>query len=169
MNQEQQVVNDFFSKFKKYNTEILAMSWILIAICFMVHLVVVLVGYESMVQSTFLFDKENRMTVGLLLFLSPILGFLRMFPYWTFNKNRKNTALNELLKYHPIDRKQICNMMCEKLIKFMLKLLLYNIVILVFMGLLRGEIISWIYLFYVFILTFVWPVIINIIWIYVKK
>ncbi len=169
MNQEQQVVNDFFSKFKKYNTEILAMSWILIAICFMAHLVVVLVGYEGMMQSTFLFDKENRMTVGLLLFLSPILGFLRMLPYWTFNKNRKSTALNELLKYHPVDRKLICNMMCEKLIKFMLKILVYNMLVLVFLGLLTGEGIIWSNLFLICILTFVWPVIINIIWIKIEK
>ena len=169
MNSEQKVVKDFFDKFGNYNTTTIAMSGMLIVICFVFQFFVAIAGFDTMIRTTILYNEDYSVTFGAALFVGPIMGFLRILPYQTFNMNQKSKAVSEILKYHPIDKKAIRNMKIEKLAKFMFKVTIVSMVIQVLRCIFKGYEISWFNLLYIFVLSFVWPLVVNVIPIWLEN
>lgn len=169
MNSEQIKVKNFFDKFMLHNSEIVGMSWILIAICFIFQFLIVLSGLDVMIRTTILLNEDYSTTFAIMAFVGPILGYLRLLPYQTFNMNRKSTAVKEILKYHPIDKKMVRNRKVQILVKFMLKVTLASIVIHIFSYILRGHDTSWFNILCIVVHTLVWSVVVNIIPIYLEK
>lgn len=169
MNSEQLKIKNFFDKFILQNSAIVGMSWILIAVCFIFQFIDSLFGFDTMIRTAILYHEDWSVTFITATLVGPILGYLRLLPYQTFNMNQKSTAVKEILKYHPIDKKMIRNRKVQILVKFMFKVTLASIMIHIFSHMLRGIDTSWFNILYIVVLTFVWSVAVNMIAIYLEK
>lgn len=169
MKSEKEIVKDFFYHFGNHNTTTIALSWILLAICFVFQFFTALGGFETMIRSTILYDADFSSAFVVALFVGPIMGYLRILPFQTFNMNQKTTAIREILKYHPIDKKIIRKVKIEKLIKFMFKVVIVSMVICIFRCWVKGYGVSWFDLLCIFVLSFIWPVLVNAVAIYVER
>jgi len=169
MKAEKKVIKDFFYEFGNYNTVTIALSWILLGICFIFQFFVAIAGYETMIRATIRYDADFSTTFANALFVGPIMGYLRNLPYQTFSMNQKSTAIREILKYHPIDKKVIREVKIEKLVMFMFKVTVVSMVIQLLKCWVKGYEVSWFDLLCIFVFSFVWPVLVNAVAIYIEK
>jgi len=166
---EKKVVKDFFAKLGEYNTFIIGYSWSVLAICFIFQFFTALGGFETMIRASVLYGADFVIAFVVGPLVGPIMGYVRILPFQTFSMNQKFVSISEILKYHPIDKNVIRKVKLEKIIKFMQKVTIASIAIYLFRCWVKGYGVSWFDLLCIFVLSFVWPVLVNAVVLYIEK
>ena len=166
---EKKVIKEFFAQFGEYNTFIIGLSWSAIAIFLAFQFFTALGGFETMIRAMILYDADFSASFVLGLFVGPTMGYFRIMPFQTFLMNQKYVSIREVLKYHPIDKNVIRKVKLEKIVKFMQKITSASLAIYLLSCWIKGCGVSWFDLLCIFVLSFVWPVLVNAVAIYMEK
>ena len=169
MMKEKKVVKEFFVRFGEYNTIIIGLSWLMIAGCFIFQFFTALGGFETMIRASALYGADFAVAFIVGPIVGPVMGYVRILPFQTFLMNQKYVSISEILKYHPIDRNVIRKLKLEKIVKFMLKVTIVSLAIYLLRCWVKGYGISWFDIVCIVVLSFVWPILVNAVALYMEK
>lgn len=99
------------------------------------------------------------------------IGNQRIHPFEAYTENTKRRKLSEILKYYPIDRKEVKKMKLFYVVRIMAKVSVVSLLVQLYFTHIDTSVqgISWINFVYVFIMSFVVPVAWNAVYIYFEK
>lgn len=100
-----------------------------------------------------------------------MIGHLRIQPFESHTENQKTRKFSEILKYYPIDRKEVKKMKLFYVARIMAKVSVASLVVQLWWAYTEASVhgISWMNFVYVFMLSFVVPVVGNAIYIHFEK
>ncbi len=165
MNLEERKVEDFFEKFKKINTNSWA-SWFFVGLC----LLFLVIGCAAPVQAYL----EGKDDVGFLMIVivsmvAPLTAYMRINPLTLYTEGQKGREILDIVKYYPINRREIKKYKIICMTKFMAKVLPFCMLAQIPATLYDYGKLSIINFLYIFVAVFAWPVIFNIVGIVFEK
>lgn len=114
-------------------------------------------------------EQVDRIMLVVVGALGPAIAYMRIQPYTLYMENQKNRTMFDLLKYYPVDRKEIKKMKTFYMIRFMAKLLPICILAQIPATIWEYGTFTWINVVFISVAVFVWPVIWGIIVIWTEK
>lgn len=165
MDSEQIKVREFFKRFQNADTK----SWVA---WFFVGLGVLfmLIGCVGPAQAYMdTKDESNTIMLVILAYVGPFIAYMRIQPYIMYMENQKKRTFFELLKYYPIDKKEIKKMKTEYMIKFLVKLLPFCMLAQIPATIYDYGAVSIINFIYIIVVAFIWPVICGLAFIWLEQ
>lgn len=154
MNLEQIKVREFFKRFLHTNWRSAGM-WLFEG--FMVFMFLIACAMPA--QEYMGGEEIDRIMFVFLGALGPAIAALRVQPYTNYMENQKGRQIFDLLKYYPVDKKEIKKMKTMYMLKFMVKLLPACIVAQVPATLWGYGTFTCMNFMFIIAVAFVWPVI----------
>ena len=154
MNLEQIKVREFFKRFLHTNWRSAGMWFFEGFMVFMFLIACAMPAQEYMGG-----EEIDRIMFVFLGALGPAIAALRVQPYTNYMENQKGRQIFDLLKYYPVDKKEIKKMKTMYMLKFMVKLLPACIVAQVPATLWGYGTFTCMNFMFIIAVAFVWPVI----------
>lgn len=167
VNPEQIKLQSFFRKFIKENWRSGGI-WFLEGFLVFLFLIACVTPVQEYLGGQASGDVDCVMLV-LIGALGPAIAYMRIQPYTLYMENQKNRTIVDLLKYYPINRKEIKKMKTVYMIRFMAKLLPICILLQIPVTIWEYKTISWINVIFVVTAAFIWPIIWGMMAIWTEK
>ena len=158
-------VNKFFDNFKKIDPNSWA-SWFFVGLC----LLFLVLGCAAPAQAYWeAKDDGDFLMIIIVSMVGPLTAYMRINSLTLYTENQKGREILDLLKYHPIDRKEIKKYKIICMTKFMAKVLPFCMLAQIPATLYDYGKLSIINFLYIFVAVFAWPIIFNIVGIIFEK
>lgn len=157
MNSEQTKVREFYKRFLHTNWRSVGMWFVEGFMVFMFLIACAMPAQEYMGGEAS--EEIDRIMYVFLGFLGPAIAALRVQPYTSYTENQKGRQLFDLLKYYPVDKKEIKKMKTMYMLKFMVKLLPACMIAQIPATLWGYGTFTWMNFVFIIAVAFVWPVI----------
>ena len=158
-------VNKFFDNFKKIDPNSWA-SWFFVGLC----LLFLVIGCAAPAQAYWeAKDDGDFLMIIIVSMVGPLTAYMRINSLTLYTENQKGREILDLLKYHPIDRKEIKKYKIICMTKFMAKVLPFCMLAQIPATLYDYGKLSIINFLYIFVAVFAWPIIFNIVGIIFEK
>lgn len=154
MNLEQIKVRDFFKRFLHTNWKSAGM-WFFEGFMVFIFLIACMMPVQEFMGG----EEIDRIMFVFLGALGPAIAVLRVQPYTNYVENQKGRQIFDLLKYYPVDKKEIKKMKTMYMLKFMVKLLPACIVAQIPATFWGYGTFTWMNFVFIIGVAFVWPVI----------
>lgn len=165
MNPEQIKVREFFKRFLRTNWSSMSM-WLLEGFMLLMFLIACAMPVQEYISGEA--DLKGVMSVFLGV-LGPAIAVLRVQPYTNYMENQKGRHIFDLLKYYPVEKKEIKKMKTVYMLKFMAKLLPVCIVAQIPATLWSYGPFTWMNFMFIIAVAFVWPVIWGLVAIWTER
>ena len=154
MNLEKIKVEKFFNQL--WNKSVSkAVSWFLIGIFLFIIMILCMMPAQGLFVET---EDSPWLMPGVLTMLSFMMIYFREIPYNQYTDNQKSRFMSEILRYHPIDKKEIWKHKMLKLVSFLGKVTGAGLILQIVMALIAYKSISWLNFFYIIVFLFVFPI-----------
>ncbi len=165
MNVEQQKVRKIYKELSRKGTSFV-FSWIVIALVMLMHLVYNFVPVQLLLE-----DWDGNIIPFWMAITGVAIGNLRIYPFEGYTENAKKRKFSEILRYYPIDRKEVKKMKLFYVARIMAKVSVVSLFVQLYFTHIDTSVqgISWENFVYVFIMSFVVPVAWNAVYIYFEK
>lgn len=165
MNAEETKVREFFKKFQKIDTNSWA-AWFFVGL----GLLFLVIGCTAPAQAYLdIEDEAGKLMLVIISFVGPLTAYMRINPLTVFTENQKGRTIFDLVKYYPIDKKEIKKLKIIRMTKFMVKVLPFCMLAQIPATLYDYGTLSINNFLYIFVLAFVWPVVFNVVGILIEK
>ena len=165
MNPEEIKVNRFFDKLKKIDTNSWA-SWFFVGLCLMFLVIGCAAPAQAYLEAK---DNEGFLMIVIVSFVGPLTAYMRINPLTVYTENQKGRTILDLLKYYPVNKKEIKKYKIICMTKFMAKVLPFCMLAQIPATLYDYGQLSVINFLYIFLAVFVWPVLFNVVSIIFEK
>ena len=151
MKLEETKIEEFFDRLLK-NSMAKVGSWVLTGIfLFLIMILCLLPAQEILAEDGWL------MPAALLVMLTYLMLTFRSRLYDQYNENQKSRFMTDILKYHPINRKEVWKHKIKKLVTFLAKVTGVGLVLQIVVALIAYQTISWLNFFYIIVYMFIFP------------
>ena len=165
MNPEETKVKEFFEKLKKIDMNSWA-SWFFVGL----GLLFLVIGCAAPAQAYLdIEDEAGKLMLVIISFTGPLTAYMRINQFTVYTENQKGRTILDLVKYYPINKKEIKRYKIVCMTKFMAKVLPICMLAQIPATLYDYGSISIINFLYIFVAAFVWPVVFNVIGIIFEK
>jgi len=157
MNVEQIKVREFYKRFLHTNWSSTSMWFYEVLMVFIFLIACMIPAQEYIGREAS--EEIDRIMCVVLGALGPAIACLRVLPYTMYTENQKGRAIYDLLKYYPVEKKEILKMKTMYMLKFMAKLLPVCVVAQIPATLWGYGTFTWMNFVFIIAVAFVWPVI----------
>lgn len=161
MNPEQSKVRKIYTELSRQGFSFVG-CWIGIAFFSLFHAFLFVVPIQQMPL-----DGGGESFRFWVMITGALIGYLRIRPFENYSENLKQRKFKAILKYYPIDRKEVQKMKLFYVVRIMAKVSLVSLLVQLYWSYTEG--ISWMNFVYVFVMSFVVPVVANAIYIHFEK
>ena len=165
MNPEQRKVREFFKRYQNKDTKSWA-TWFLICFFVFIMLIACVVPVQAYTEVK---DSGDAILLVMLTFVGPAVACMRIQPYTMYMENQKGRQIFDLIKYYPIDKKEIKKMKTIYMIRFMTKLLPFCMLAQIPATIYDYGKLSVLNFLYILAIAFVWPVIMGMFAIWTER
>lgn len=165
MNVEQQKVRKIYKALSRNGLQFV-LCWIKIGSVMFIHLLFYMIPFQL------LLNKAEGSFVPFWMTLTGVaIGNLRIHPFEGYTENSKRRKFSEILRYYPIDRKEVKKMKLFYVARIMAKVSVVSLLVQLYFTHIEDSVqgISWENFVYVFMMSFVVPVVWNAIYIHFEK
>ena len=155
MNSEKIKVEKFFNRLWDKSVS-KAVSWFLIGIFLFLIMILCMMPAQGLFVET---EDSPWLMPGVLTMLSFMMVYFREIPYNQYTENQKSRFMSEILRYHPINKKEIQKSKNLKLVSFLGKVTGVGLVLQIVVSLIAYQSISWLNFFYIIVFVFGFPVV----------
>ena len=165
MNLEQSKVRKIYTELSRKGTSFV-FCWIVIALVMLMHLVYNFVPVQLLLE-----DWDGNIIPFWMAITGVAIGNLRIYPFEGYTENAKKRKFSEILRYYPIDRKEVKKMKLFYVVRIMAKVSVVSLFVQLYFTHIEDSVqgISWMNFVYVFLMSFVVPVAWNAVYIYFEK
>ena len=165
MNLEQSKVRKIYTELSRKGTSFV-FCWIVIALVMLMHLVYNFVPVQLLLE-----DWDGNIIPFWMAITGVAIGNLRIYPFEGYTENAKKRKFSEILRYYPIDRKEVKKMKLFYVVRIMAKVSVVSLFVQLYFTHIETSVqgISWMNFVYVFLMSFVVPVAWNAVYIYFEK
>ena len=154
MNLEKIKVEKFFNQL--WNKSVSkAVSWFLVGLFIFLIMLLSMMPAQGLLVET---EDSPWLMPGVLTMLSFMMVYFREMPYNQYTDNQKSRFMSEILRYHPIDKKEIWKNKMLNLVSFLSKVTGAGLVLQIVVALIAYKSISWLNFFYIIVFLFVFPI-----------
>ena len=158
MNPEEIKVKDFYEKLKKINANHWA-SWFFVGLC----LLFLIIGCFAPAQAYFeAKDDVDFLMIMIASLVGPLTAYMRINWLTLYTEEQKGRAILDILKYYPVNRKEIKKYKIICMTKFMAKVSIVCMLAQIPATLYEYGSLSFINFLYIFVVAFAWPVVFNV-------
>ena len=150
MNLEQIQAENFFNRLWEKSVS-KAVSWLLIGVLSFGGLGICMVPAQNVLA------EDGWLMPAILVMLTYLMLSFRSRLYDQYNENQKSRFMADILKYHPINRKEIWKYKTKKLVTFLAKVSGVGLVLQIVVALIAYQTISWLNFFYIIFYMFICP------------
>lgn len=150
MKLEETKVEDYFDRLLK-NSMAKVGSWVLTGIFLFFIMILCLLPAQE------IFAENEWLMPALLVMLTYLMLSFRSRLYDQYNENQKSRFMTDILKYHPINRKEVWKHKTKKLVTFLAKVTGVGLVLQIVVALIAYQTISWLNFFYIIVYMFIFP------------
>lgn len=165
MNPEATKVKEFYDKFKKLNMNDWA-SWFFVGLCLLFLVIGCAAPAQAYLEAG---DDVEVLMVVMVSLVAPLTAYMRINSLTLYTENQKGREILDILKYYPVDKKEIKKYKIICMTKFMTKVSLVCMLAQMPATLYEYESLSLINFLYIFFATFAWPIVLNVIMIIHEK
>lgn len=151
MNSEQVKAEKFFNRLWKNSTAKVA-SWFLTGIFLFLIMILCMLPAQEMFAEEWQLFMPSIVTM-----LTCMMMFFRSAIYDQYNENQKSRFMADILKYHPINRKEVWKYKTKKLTTFLAKVTGVGLVFQILVALIAYHSISWLNFFYIVVFLLGFP------------
>lgn len=151
MNPEKIKVEKFFNRLWKNSAAKVASGFLTGIFLFLIMILCMLPAQELFAEGWSLFMP------GILVMFTWMMMFFRSAMYDQYNENQKSRLMADILKYHPINRKEVWKHKTKKLTTFLAKVTGVGLVFQILVSLIAYHSISWLNFFYIIVFLFGFP------------
>lgn len=152
MKLEETKIEEFFDRLWK-NSMAKVGSWILTGIfLFFIMILCLFPAQEMFAEGWFM-----PIPAFLLVMFTYLMLSSRIRLYNQYNENQKSRFMTDILKYHPINRKEVWKHKTKKLVTFLAKVTGVGLVLQIVVALIAYQTISWLNFFYIIVYMFIFP------------
>ena len=155
MNSEKIKVEKFFKRLWDKSVS-KAVSWFLVGLFIFLIMLLCMMPAQGLFVET---EDSPWLMPGVLTMLSFMMVYFREIPYNEYTDNQKSRFMGEILRYHPINKKEIWKHKMMKLISFLGKVAGIGLVLQIVVSLIAYKSISWLNFFYIIVFVFGFPVV----------
>lgn len=155
MNPEQIKVEKFFNRLWGKSVS-KAVSWFLVGLFIFLIMLLCMMPAQDIFAET---EDSPFWISGALTMLTFMMVSFRVGPYDQYAENQKSRFMTEILRYHPISRKEIWKQKISNLISFLSKVTGAGIVMQIMGVFISNESIWWWNFFYIMVFVFGFPVV----------
>lgn len=155
MNSEKIKVEKFFHRLWDKSVS-KAVSWFLVGLFIFLIMLLCMMPAQGLFVET---EDSPWLIPGVLTMLSFMMVYVREIPYNQYTENQKSRFMSEILRYHPINKKEILKSKNLKLVSFLGKVTGAGLVLQIVVSLIAYQSISWLNFFYVIVFVFGFPVV----------
>lgn len=165
MNPEQSKVRKIYTELSRQGFSFV-WCWIVIGLVMFMHL-----AYNMMPVQLLLAEGEGNVIPFWMTLTGVAIGNLRIHPFESYTENGKKRKFSEILRYYPIDRNEVKKMKLFYVARIMAKVSVVSLFVQLYFAHIEVSVqgISWENFVYVFIMSFVVPVVWNAVYIYFEK
>lgn len=150
MKLEETKVEDYYDRLLK-NSMAKVGSWVLTGIFLFFIMILCLLPAQE------IFAENEWLMPALLVMLTYLMLSFRSRLYDQYNENQKSRFMTDILKYHPINRKEVWKHKTKKLVTFLAKVTGVGLVLQIVVALIAYQTISWLNFFYIIVYMFIFP------------
>jgi len=165
MNSEKRKVVDFFGKFKKTNTNSWA-SWFFVGLCLLFLVIGCAVPVQVYLEGK---DDVGFLMIVIVSMVAPLTAYMRINSLTLYTEEQKGREILDIVKYYPISRKEIKKYKIICMTKFVAKVLPICMLAQIPATLYDYGKLSIINFLYIFVAVFAWPVVLNVVGIWIEK
>lgn len=165
MSPEQTKVREFFKRFIQTNWRSAGM-WFVEGFMVLIFLIACVMPVQEYISGEADLDRVMYVFYA---FLGPAIAVLRVQPYTNYMENQKGRQIFDLLKYYPVEKKEIKKMKTMYMLKFMAKLLPVCMIAQVPATLWSYGPFTWINVLFIIAVAFVWPVLWGLVAIWTER
>lgn len=165
MNPEQIKIREFFKKLYSIDYKNWA-AWFMLGLCVLFMLIGCVGPVQAYMEAK---DSSDTIMLVILAYVGPFIAYMRIQPYTMYMENQKKRTFFELVKYYPVDKKEIKKMKTEYMIKFLVKLLPFCMLAQIPATLYDYGAVSIINFLYIIVVAFIWPVICGLAFIWLEQ
>ena len=155
MNSEKIKVEKFFKRLWDKSVS-KAVSWFLVGLFIFLIMLLCMMPAQGLFVET---EDSPWLMTGVLTMLSFMMVYFREMPYNQYNDNQKSRFMGEILRYHPINKKEIWKNKILKMVSFLAKVTGVGLVLQIVVSLIAYQSISWLNFFYIIVYVFGFPVV----------
>ena len=155
MNSEKIKVEKFFKRLWDKSVS-KAVSWFLVGLFIFLIMLLCMMPAQGLFVET---EDSPWLMTGVLTMLSFMMVYFREMPYNQYNDNQKSRFMGEILRYHPINKKEIWKNKILKMVSFLAKVTGVGLVLQIVVSLIAYQSISWLNFFYIIVFVFGYPVV----------
>lgn len=165
MSTEQSKVRKIYTELSRKGTSFV-FCWISIVPIMFMHLV-----YNFAPVQWLLGDWDGNFIPFWMTLTGVAIGNLRIHPFEGYTENAKKRKISEILRYYPIDKKEVKKMKLFYVVRILAKVSVVSLLVQLYFTHIDTSVqgISWMNFVYVFIMSFVVPVAWNAVYIYFEK
>ncbi len=165
MNTEEIKVKEFYNRFKKIDPNSWA-SWFFVGLCLLFLVLGCAAPAQAYLEAK---DDGDFLMIVIVSMVGPLTAYMRINSLTLYTENQKGREILDLLKYHPIDRREIKKYKIICMTKFMAKVLPFCMLAQIPATMYDYGKLSVINFIYILVATFVWPILFNVIGIIFEK
>lgn len=151
MNSEQVKIDKFYNRLWK-STSMKALSWVLVGIYLFLIMIMCMVPAQGLFSEEF-----PTFLTGIITMITLMMLFARSAIYDRYTENQKSRFMIEILRYHPVSKKEIWKQKTKNLTFFLAKVTGVGLVLQLIVSLIAYKEISWVNFYYVIVSVFVFP------------
>lgn len=151
MNSEQVKAEKFFNRLWKNSTAKVA-SWFLTGIFLFLIMILCMLPAQEMFAEEWQLFMPSIVTM-----LTCMMMFFRSAIYDQYNENQKSRFMTDILKYHPINKKEVWKHKIKNLATFLAKVTGVGLVFQILVALIAYHSISWLNFFYIVVFLLGFP------------
>ena len=155
MNSEKIKVEKFFKRLWDKSVS-KAVSWFLVGLFIFLIMLLCMMPAQGLLVET---EDSPWLMPGVLTMLSFMMVYFREIPYNQYTENQKSRFMSEILRYHPISKKEIWKNKILKMVSFLAKVTGVGLVLQIVVSLIAYQSISWLNFFYIIVYVFGFPVV----------
>ncbi len=155
MNSEKIKVEKFFNRLWDKSVS-KAVSWCLVGLFIFLIMLLCMMPAQGLLGEA---EDSLWLMPGVLTMLSFMMIYFREIPYNQYTENQKSRFMSEILRYHPINKKEIQKSKNLKMVSFLGKVTGAGLVLQIVVSLIAYQSISWLNFFYIIVFVFGFPVV----------
>lgn len=155
MNPEQIKVEKFFNRlWGKSVSKVVA--WFLIGLFVFLIMLLCMMPAQGLFVET---EDSPWLIPGVLTMLSFMMIYFRDIPYNQYTESQKSRFMSEILRYHPINKKEIWKRKILNQVSFLGKVTGTGLFLQILVSLIAYQSISWLNFFYIIVFLFAFPMV----------
>lgn len=165
MNPEETKVNEFYDRFKKVNVNGWA-DWFFVGLCLLFLVIGCMAPAQAYLEAG---DDVEVLMVVIVSLVAPLTAYMRINALTLYTEDQKGREILDILKYYPVNRKEIKKYKIICMTKFMVKVAIVCMLAQIPATLYEYGSLSFINFLYIFVAAFAWPIVLNVIMIIREK